>query len=233
LKISINILVVSVSFLLFQQSILAESVNKYRPLSDQEKQSACQAVLTHVMRNTLLTCDNTIVFSPRRFSSANMELLLVERTTSKSTQNHEDVRIADVYAYNYATDTLNYTVVNLDSGEVLKTEDVQGVQLPLIEKEIDRARVIANEDRRLRDLLASEYQRVTGQTLQSLDQLVVKAFVYLAETAPGQPNEATESCGLHRCARLVMHTADRIALNTVPIIDLSTGVVSQYRTGEQ
>ncbi len=232
--------------LTFQQVILADSAQKYQSLSSQEKQSACQTVKSSVMPEVSLACDieevtnEALILRQEQLGSGNnapsnsIELLLVERRFSeKGIQNQNSVRLADVYTYNYETDSLNFTIINLDSGEVLQSEEKQGIQLPLTESEINRSLTIASENQALHALLQKEYLKITGQPLQSLDQLIVKAFIFLAKSMPGQVNVKTESCGLHRCARLVMHTSERIALETAPIIDLSDGVVSQNKLGEQ
>jgi Cu2+-containing amine oxidase len=235
-----------ISLLSFQQAIQAESAQKYQSLSSQEKQSACLTVNSIVMPEASLKCnveevtnESSILRQDASASGNNtalnsIELLLVERRFSeKGVQSPNTVRMADVYSYNYNTDTLNYTIINIDSGQVLQSEEKQGVQLPLTENEISRSINIASENQLLHTSLEKEYLNITGQALQSFDQLIVKAFIFLAKSMPGQVNAETKLCGLHRCARLVMHTSERIALETAPIIDLSSGVVSQYKLGEQ
>ncbi len=228
----------------FHQTPYAETIQKFQPLSLQEKQSACNKVmpgsptlcggLTATVNEINVQQSLDLSSLTSATNSEQTELLLVERhMLDKGMPASNGVRIADVYTYNYQSDTLKYSVINLLSGQVLQSESKQNVQLPLTENEINRARSIASEDPALQAQLESEYLTITGQPLQSLNQLVVKAFIFLSSSMPDVVNTASESCGLHRCARLVMHTANRIALETSPIIDLSSGTVSQYRTNEQ
>ena len=229
----------------FQQTSHAESVQNFQSLSLQEKQSACNKVMPGIpilcggltaQADEILSVPQSLDLnsSASAINSEQTELLLVERhMLDKSTPTSNGVRMADVYSYNYQTDTLEYSVVNLISGQVLQSESKQNVQLPLTDNEINRARSIASEDLALQAQLESEFLTMTGQPLQSLNQLVVKAFIFLSKSMPEVVNTASESCGLHRCARLVMHTANRVALETSPIIDLSTGIVAQYRPDEQ
>lgn len=244
---TIKTLSLLIGLLSFQQTILADSTQKYQSLTTQEKQTACQAVSALVVPGESLACDGELEEinetsalrqepsdSGNNTNSNAIELLLVERRFSeKGTQNQNVARMADVYTYNYETDTLHYKIINLNSGQVLQSEKKQSVQLPLTENEISRSTTIASEDQVLHAFLEKEYLKITGQPLQSLDQLKVKAFIFLAESMPGEVNVKTQSCGLHRCARLVMHTSESIALETAPVINLSTGVVTQYKIGEQ
>ena len=230
----------------FQQAAISETIQKFQSLSAQEKQSACESINSQVMPGISLPCGGVteqtnesldvqqslaLSSTTNTLASEQTELLLMERhIPEKGNSNVNNARMADVYTYNYQTDTLNYTLINLVSGQVIQSEQKQSVQLPLTENEINRARFIAKNNQVLHGYLEEEFLKITGQPLQSLDQLVVKAFIFLAKSMPDVVNTASQSCGLHRCARLVMHTSGRIALETSPIIDLSTGIVSQHRT---
>ncbi len=226
------------SLLVFQHQVFAVAVQKYQSLSLQEKKAACQSAISEMFSNIPNACEDITQTSTglRRASSPNAsvnntELLLIERRLSDKTSQGK--RLADVYTYNYQTDTLTHSIINLQNKKVLRSEDVQHVQLPLTADEVSRSRKIASNDSKLRGYLEKEFTAITGKPLQSLDQLEVKAFVFLAKSMPGQVNQAAKACGIHRCARLVMHTTDRIALETAPVIDLSTGSVAQNKAGDQ
>ncbi len=220
------------------QLVLADSDQQYRSLSIQEQQSACQTLVSQILPLGSFFCGGSplvpvdLVQSDGVPENNQTELLLVERfEKDKSNQLQNSGRMADVYSYNYRTDTLNYSVINLTTGQVVSTEDNQGVQLPLTGSEVTRSISIASENQAVYRLIENEYLKITGKPLKSLDQLEVKAFIFLAKSMPGQVNEKTKSCGIHRCARLVIHTSNRIALDTAPIIDLSDGLVSQHQVG--
>ncbi|MEE9493361.1 MAG: hypothetical protein V3W04_08300 [Gammaproteobacteria bacterium] len=224
--------------LIFQNATVAAPPQKYQSLSNQEKQLACQVALARQVPGLDYLCDNTLPVgrgglrqSPQS-STLDTELLLIERRPADKNQPSANGRLADVYTYDYRSDTLNHSVINLENNQIMDSEDLKEVQLPLTKNEIDRARSIVSQDTILRGLLEREYLKITGKPLQSLDQLEVKAFVFLASSMPGQLNQRSRQCGLHRCARLVMHTQERIALETAPIIDLSTTTVSQHSTGQ-
>lgn len=243
-----------VLFLSLKTVAHAESakLQKYQSLTSQEKSTACQAVVSRIDPELASKCSasipavqtnnritniqsgrSTSVLSETAgadytYDSNQTELLLVERRNPQKNETGSEGREADVYVYDYRTDTLHHSVVNSISGQVKHEEQVQGVQLPLSNNEIDRAKTIATDNRTVRGRLQQEYLLITGQALNSVDQLNVKAFIFLASSMPSEVNDDAKNCGLHRCARLLLHTEEKIALETAPIVDLSRGNVAQY-----
>ena len=238
-------LLILATLLLQQPVVNAAPPQKYQPLSVQEKKSACQSTIARLFTGVTGACDGISITrntlqraSPQNPDSSalnNTELLLIERRLSdKSKPGQGAIRKADVYTYNYQSDTLTHTIINLGNGKTLHSEDVQNVQLPLTEDEVIRSRTIASDNPILRGYLEKEFSTITGESLLSLDQLVVKAFVFLARSMPGQINQAAQACGLHPlCAACYAYYEPGCFWKTAPIIDLSTGVVAQHKTGEQ
>lgn len=153
------------------------------------------------------------------------ELLLVERRPQEkgSTQ-----RLADVYTYDYSTDTTLITVVDLDTNKVVSSQRQQNLQLPLTANELQRAADLIFNDDEQRDLLNREFQRITGKPLTNPQtQLEVKAFVFHASSLPEQLNAASQRCGLSRCAQVLLYTADKVVFAVSPIVNLSAGVITQ------
>jgi Cu2+-containing amine oxidase len=162
------------------------------------------------------------------------EVLLVERhEASKAAYAKGNwPRQGDVYVYEYATDTLIHTVVDVQSGAVITEERVRGVQLPLTEREEERALALVEADTTLWATLAARYQAITGTLLQRLDQLQVKVSVFHADVMPGRLNTAAQQCGQRRCAQVLLFTVDKTLLEIMPIVDLSQGQVVQVLDGE-
>lgn len=153
------------------------------------------------------------------------ELLLVERHPNEKGQT---TRLADVYTYDYATDETIINVVNLDTNQLVSSTRQQNLQLPLTETELQRASDLIFADDEERSLLDAEFRRITGQTLSNpQQQLQVKAFVFHASSLPEQLNAASEQCGLHRCAQVLLYTADSVVFEVSPIVNLSAGVITQ------
>ena len=175
--------------------------------------------------NAALSASPTIV----RMAASTQEVLLVERhqESKDAYKTGHWPRRGDAYIYDYATDTLTYALINLETGQVDAKQETQFVQLPLTEGEIARALDIAYADEALRTKLAALFFAVSGEPLRDLSQLNVKAFVFRADSIPEDLNGAARQCGLHRCAQLLIFTHDDVAFEMQPIVDLSFGQVVQ------
>jgi Cu2+-containing amine oxidase len=153
------------------------------------------------------------------------EVLLIERHQQKGAPQGQ--RRADVYIYDYQTNELIESLVDLNTSEVLNTNRKQGVQLPLTTKELARAKQIVFDDEDERQILEHEYQRITSKPLTSTAELNIKAFTFTADSLPNRVNEASKYCGVHRCAQLMLYTGENIVFEISPIVNLSEGVVTQ------
>ncbi|MEZ4661064.1 MAG: hypothetical protein R2911_26225 [Caldilineaceae bacterium] len=164
-----------------------------------------------------------------RAAASSQEVLLVERhqESKEIYKTGHWPRRGDAYIYDYATDTLTFALINLDTGEVDTIEKYQGVQLPLTENEMERALDIAYADAGLHAELAARFVALTGETLGDLGQLNVKAFVFRGDSMPEDLNVDALRCGLHRCAQLLIFTREDVAFEVQPIVDLSAGRVVQ------
>ena len=157
------------------------------------------------------------------------EVLLVERHAAGKAAYAKGSwpRQGDVYLYDYATDTLIHTTVDVQSGSVITVERVQGVQLPLTAQEEQRALALVAADTTLWANVTARYQRITGEALTTLAQLQVKVSVFHADVMPARVNAAAQRCGQHRCAQVLLFTTEKTLLELTPIVDLSQGQVVQ------
>jgi Cu2+-containing amine oxidase len=172
--------------------------------------------------------------SPRGAASTPQEVLLVERREASKAAYASGSwpRQADVYRYDYATDTLIHTVVEVQNSVVLTIEHLQDVQLPLTAAEEQRALALIRADAALWTELAERYQTITSESLQSLDQLQVKVSVFQADVMPDGLNAAAQLCGRRRCAQVLLFTVEKTLLEMTPIVDLSHGQVVQVLSEE-
>ncbi len=154
----------------------------------------------------------------------NQELLLVERSHLNKNDNG---RKADVYVYDYESNELIHSVIDLRSERVISTSRSQDVQLPLTAAEIERATDLVFGEEEQSRLLKDEYRRIVGQELLDPSQLNIKAFTFRADSMPQQVNRASSACGIHRCALLLLYTADQVVFEISPIVDLSTNIITQ------
>ncbi len=156
-----------------------------------------------------------------------VEFLRVQAHRFGKSELSANKRWADSTAYDYTTDELITTVVDLDSNQVLSTKRTKNMQPPMASSEIKRAIEIVFQDDEERRILNAEFTRITGQTLTSIDQLQYKAFTFFADSMPNVVNRASASCGAQRCAQLLLYTHDNIVFEVSPIVNLSVGLVTQ------
>jgi len=158
-------------------------------------------------------------------SHSSKEVLLVERHQQKNAP--QDQRYADIFTYDYETNELIESVVDLNTSAVISSKRTQGTQLPLTENELERAKRIVFEDEDERQILENEYHRITSRPLTDAKDLNIKAFSFTADSLPNRVNEASKLCGIHRCAQLMLYTGENIVFEITPIVNLSKGVVTQ------
>ena len=202
----------------------------YDPLTPAEQTRALQALqgAGTVMQGLKLpdTAARTGAAAP---AAPAEEVLLIERHQEDKLTYDQGrwPRRADVYVYRYADDTLIHQVYNMDTNRVDQVDQVQGVQLPLTAAESQRALAIALADGKVRPLLAAEFRLITQQDLVAGDQLILKAMTFHADAAPGRDLGEAAQCGIRRCAQLLLAAGDNVALQVIPIVDLSSGRVVQ------
>lgn len=153
------------------------------------------------------------------------EVLLIERNEEKGAP--KDQRRADVFIYDYSSNELIESLVDLNTSEVIRSVRKQGVQLPLTANELKRAKQIVFEDEDERAILEDEFRRISSRDLTDTAELNIKAFTFLADSLPNRVNEASKQCGIHRCAQLMLYTHENIVFEISPIVNLSVGVVTQ------
>lgn len=170
-----------------------------------------------------------IAFSDARISAkladaAHVELLLIERHQEPKdvTQQGDTTRRADVYIYRYDDDVLVQAIVNLYSARVDSVTTTQDVQLPLTESEATRAMQLVLDDPSAGAVIRAQYQQITAQALRNPDQqLRIHALIFRADAMPTLLGTAT--CGIRRCAQLMIATQDDVLIDVLPVVDLSTG----------
>ena len=195
----------------------------YDPLTAQEADIVAAAALQSV------AASRQPAASAEQLATDAQEVLLVERHEADKAAYAKGTwpRQADVYVYDYATDTLIHTLVDVQSSAVITVERVQGVQLPLTVREEQRALALVQADNKLWTSLADRYQTITGEALVGLEQLQVKVSVFHADVMPDRVNAAAQACGQHRCAQVLLFTVDKTLLDMTPIVDLSLEQVVQ------
>ena len=164
--------------------------------------------------------------SKRSFGQAQThELLLIERDrTEDKTSN---VRRANAFVYDYQSNETIIYRIDAETNKILSSVRKKNIQLPLTQHEIDRALNLILTDKETFALITNEYQRLTNKVLTSPKDLEAKAFVFNADSLPEQLNTASQQCGYHRCAQVLLYTHDAVVFEVSPIVNLSANVITQ------
>ena len=157
----------------------------------------------------------------------NLEFLGTKSHRFEKSEQGNGQRWADTLVYDYATDELITTVIDLNTNSVVSVQRSRDMQPPLTENELNRALDIVFEDEEEFSILQAEFKKITGQTLTSKTQLNYKAFTFFADSMPNIVNEASKVCGSQRCAQVLLYTTDRISFRYSPVLNLSAGLVTQ------
>ncbi|MEM7125736.1 MAG: hypothetical protein AAF702_05390 [Chloroflexota bacterium] len=191
----------------------------YDPLTDSEVAETSRVIEEQAIINQVESAQA----SPREV------LLLTQRLDAGKTAKDQDAppRRSESYFYNYDTNVLRRVIVNLATDAVEEIDEIQSVQLPLIDAEINQALQIVYKDDTISQTIYEQYRAATGISLESLEALEHKVFVFKSDTMPDRVNDASRQCGLQRCAQVLLFTHDRIAFEVTPIVNLSTQEVIQ------
>ena len=219
-----RMLVATVCSLLFSTAVLANSMD---PVSLDEVNQARNLATASAASIPTLSARSADLSVQSEAATPGIEFLRVEAHRFEKSDANNGQRWADVTSYDYATDELIIAVVNLDTDEVISTKRHKNMQPPMAQAELTRALTIVLDDPEERSILNAEFKRITGQALNTIDQLNYKAFTFFADSMPTVVNNASSSCGAQRCAQLMLYTHDNIVFEVSPIVNLSAGVVTQ------
>ena len=160
-------------------------------------------------------------------ASERVETLLIETLEPSKDAPPNSPTLAVAYLYNYEDDKLTRLSIDPATGSTRVLSREYGVQLPLIDSEISNALVLAFNDEETRTQLDAQFLQITGEALVNSSQLHVKAFAFHADTAPGTLLPASQTCGMQRCAQLMLYTHDNTAFEFMPIVNLSEQLVTE------
>lgn len=219
-KLSVNCSIRTVfsAFLISALLSTASYAGNQDPLSLNE-----QAKTSALVESVLPSLRTQTETKPNQLSSH--ELLLIERDRSEDKKS--GVRRANAFVYDYQTDETIIYRIDPVTNKILSTTRRKNIQLPLTEGEIERTVNLIFSDKETLALIANEYQRITHRTLNSPKDLQAKAFVFTADTLPEQLNSASQQCGLHRCAQILLYTHDAVVFEISPIVNLSAKLITQ------
>jgi len=201
------------------------SANSLDPISAEEINRAMQFVAAPTGGLQARGVDQSD--SSQSQGAQKLEFLGVQAHRFEKSEQNNGSRWADTLVYDYATDELITTVINLESNSVVSVKRTRDMQPPLSDNELERAMSLVLEDDEEFSILAAEFKSITGEILTSKQQLQYKAFTFFADSMPNTVNDASKECGKQRCAQILIYYADRISFHYSPIVNLSAGVITQ------
>ncbi|WP_411726758.1 hypothetical protein [Methyloglobulus sp.] len=162
--------------------------------------------------------------------------LLLQDVHPLYTQRHIEAKNADpqsrraeVFYFNYATNEVIQTVVNLNSNTVQETQVASGVaNHPFFSRaEIKAALQLVFEHPQLGPSLRTAYREITGQSLTDVSQLeeAQGGVFYPASAARTPLGNITADCAVDRCMQLFVPIGDLFIDMSKLVVDLSTGEV--------
>ncbi|MGW2560436.1 Tat pathway signal sequence domain protein [Streptomyces sp. NPDC001514] len=139
-------------------------------------------------------------------------------------------RRAVVSYYDYRTDRLVTSTVNLTSGKVEQSAAQQGVQPSPHREELREAveLILASP---LGSGLKADYKDATGNALTSAEPLTLSGFVYRKDREARIPEQLAD-CGVHRCVHVITKITNGPWIDTRDLaVDLSARTVVRTPTG--
>ncbi|MFD0690256.1 hypothetical protein [Actinomadura fibrosa] len=132
-------------------------------------------------------------------------------------------RRAEVRLYDYRTDEMVTSEIDLASGRVVGTERSRNTQPPAAREELRRAVELVLADPRLGPGLRAAYKAASGRALVSADEVHVRGRVFRAAQAAGAGGgEQVAQCGRLRCLTVSLKMPDSGWLDTSRlVIDMS------------
>lgn len=174
---------------------------------------ASQAKLTHQSIQRSAT-------KSRSQTTLGIEVLMVELEEKKS-RNPSDPRLAEVFIFDYATNSASVQLIDTDTHQLINTRTIKHIHLPLNQHEQDLTYQMLLRSTELVDELESEYTAQFGQPLTSIAQLDMKVSIW----QPGPADTQGSFCALTRCALVSIFTNNFYNFSIEPIVELQNAKV--------
>lgn len=140
----------------------------------------------------------------------NVQTLSIELDERKKTNKQ---RRARVYQFNYNTQQSRLILVDLDTRDMVKTQPIESIHLPLNDHEIATARTLVEQQPKLMDAVNQEQQSRGLPALIDLSSLDIKASIF-------EPNDQTHLCAQQRCALVSLFDHTRTVFVVEPLVNL-------------
>lgn len=148
------------------------------------------------------------------------QVLLVELLERKNKNARQELRVAEVFVYDYDTTSTHRHLIDASTGVMIETQSVNSVHLPLNTAEQDFALQLIEQHPQLTQLLSAEYTEQFASALPALSELQNKVSIW--QPAVSNHPVAT-TCQQRRCALVSIFTDNNYNFSVEPVIDLHSG----------
>lgn len=179
------------------------------------QQSATQgssANISSVQRSSAQRSTEVLNDLPSGAHLLDIQTLSIELDEVKKNKNQ---RRARVYQFNYNTQQSRLILVDLDTRDVVKTQPIASIHLPLNEHEIATARALVEQQPALMNEMNQEQQSRGLPDLADLSDIDVKASIF-------EPSDHTHVCAKQRCALISLFDHTRTVFALEPLVNLQT-----------
>lgn len=139
-------------------------------------------------------------------------------------KKNKALRRARVYQFNYQLQQSRLVLVDLNNENIVKTQSINSVHLPLNDFEIATTRHLVEQQQAIMMKVNQELAARGLAAIPDLSSLDVKASIF-------EPNSETHVCANQRCALVSLFDNTRTVFNVEPIVNLQTQTVSTLKQG--
>ncbi len=148
-----------------------------------------------------------------------LQVLMVETQETKL-RKPGDALLAEVFTYDYRTNRATRLLMNAFTHELVESQPIIDIHLPLNENEIDFAiNILMNKTDFLAEL-NHEYETYFGSSISSIAEIETKVSIW----DPGKTN-TNSICRLTRCALVSVFTHNHFNFSIEPVIVLENASV--------
>jgi len=156
----------------------------------------------------------------KRTHPLGLQVLFVEAQEIKNKSQTSDV-LADMFLFDYQNVQASVQVVNATSGELIRTQSLDTLYLPLNDTETNYVLELLRHDNRFFDSLSTEYMNQFGVELIDNKTIDMKVSIWV----PNENLHANSACFVSRCALVSVFTDHHYNFSIEPIVDLVSGHV--------
>jgi len=203
----------SLALVLALSAYPAKSQSGWLPeIPEQQRQSISDAAVQR-LQATQRSRDSASATHP-----LGVQVLFIERREEKK---RIGALLADVFLFDYHRVGALVDTVDVNTGELINSRNINSLHLPLNSAEANHATQLLRDNSTFFETLSIEYQQRFGEALTARHAIDMKVSVYV----PDEHVIANSVCAVSRCALISVFTPDHYNFSVEPVVDLVSGAV--------